>query len=165
MELIVDKVRGQAVNLIAFCIGLFHLLEVAGLLADFGFNFSTQDIRIIHLLMMLALLFLTRATLKKLSDNLLDKVFGIALTLVSVGACLYLLSRWKNLALGLESSGPVDIWVGLLLIILVLEAARRGVGIRQQGGIEHEVGHSCSMAGNGRLCTTATRFVARVRAT
>ncbi len=129
MEQIVDKVRGRAVNLIAFCIGLFHLLEVAGLMADLGFNFSTQDIRIIHLLMMLALLFLTRATLKNLDDNLFDKLFGIALTLVSVGACLYLLSRWKNLALGLESSGPVDIWVGLLLIILVLEAARRGVGL------------------------------------
>lgn len=129
MENAIDRLIGYAVNLAAFSIGLFHLLEVAGLLAKFGFNFSTQDIRIIHLLMMLSILFLTRSTLKKLTGGLFDKFVGIALTIASVGACLYLLSRWKNLALGLESSGPTDVWVGLLLIVLVLEAARRGVGL------------------------------------
>lgn len=129
MENSIDKFLSYVVSAIAFCVGLFHLLEVAGLLARLGFNFSTQDIRIIHLLMMLSLLFLTRSTFKKFDGGQFDKVVGIVLTLASVGACLYLLSRWKNLALGLESSGPTDVWVGLLLIGLVLEAARRGVGL------------------------------------
>ncbi|NDH84509.1 MAG: SDR family oxidoreductase [Acidimicrobiia bacterium] len=47
----------------------------------------------------------------------------------------------------------------------VVGATRRLTGRRQERGIDVERGHSCSIAGSSRLCTTATRLVARVSAT
>ena len=47
----------------------------------------------------------------------------------------------------------------------VLGATRRFAGRRQELGIDVRRGHSCSIAGSSRRCTTATRLVARVSAT
>lgn len=119
-----DRFFAYAVTGIAFVIGLFHLLNVSGL-----FVLSTRDIRVFHLLMMLALLFLSRPTLKRLSHSLADRYLRLGLTGTSTAACLYILSRWKEIAFSGGATVPMDAWVGAVLILLVLEAARRGVGL------------------------------------
>ncbi|MEP3275340.1 MAG: TRAP transporter fused permease subunit [Stappiaceae bacterium] len=119
-----DKIAGYAVNAIAFSLGLFHLLNVSGILV-----LSTRDIRITHLLMMLCLLFLTRSTLKRMAGSALDKGIGLVLVAASAISLLYIMSQWKDIAMSGGDTGPMDAWMGLLLIVLVLEGARRGVGV------------------------------------
>ena len=70
LNALIDKIFEHGATLVAFVIGAFHLLNVSGL-----FVLSTRDIRIFHLMMMLALLFMTRATLKRLEHSLADKIF------------------------------------------------------------------------------------------
>ncbi len=119
-----DKLIGVAVNVIAFALGLFHLLNVGGLLV-----LSTRDIRITHLMAMLVILFLTRASFRRITGTLLDRIISVGLIAASLGSCLYILSRWKDIAMSGGDTGPMDAWIGLLLIVLVLEGARRGVGV------------------------------------
>lgn len=124
MNTIIDKLFERSVAIIAFTIGLFHLLNVSGI-----FALSTRDIRIFHLMMMLTLLFLTRATWKSLEQSLIDKFVRLALIAISIGSCTYLITRWKDIALSGGETVPMDIWVGIVVLFLVLEAARRGVGL------------------------------------
>ena len=70
LNALIDKIFEHGATLVAFVIGAFRLLNVSGL-----FVLSTRDIRIFHLMMMLALLFMTRATLKRLEHSLADKIF------------------------------------------------------------------------------------------
>ncbi len=124
MTSLIDRYFAYAVTGIAFTIGLFHLLNVSGL-----FVLSTRDVRVFHLLMMLSILFLTKPTLERLSGSLADRFLRLALVGVSVLACLYIMSRWKEIAFSGGATVPMDAWVGGVLLLLVLEAARRGVGL------------------------------------
>lgn len=124
MNAIIDKLFERSVAVVAFTIGIFHLLNVSGV-----FVLSTRDIRIFHLMMVLTLLFLMRASWKNLENSVVDKFVRIALVTISVGSCAYLMSRWKDIALSGGETVPLDIWVGIVVLFLVLEAARRGVGL------------------------------------
>lgn len=123
MPKFIDKAFAHSVTIIAFIVGGFHLLNVSGL-----FVLSTRDVRLFHLLMMLALLFLTKPTLKRLEQSTPDKIFRLGLIAVSTAACVYLMSRWKDIAFSGGATVPMDAWVGVIVLLLVLEAARRGVG-------------------------------------
>lgn len=124
MNQYLEKLFQNSVNVIAFTIGLFHLLNVSGILV-----LSTRDIRIFHLMMMLALLFLTRTTFKRFEKSVIEKFASLALITVSTASCIFIMSRWKDIAMSGGDTDAMDAWVGLVLILLVLEAARRGVGI------------------------------------
>lgn len=124
MNAVIDKLFARGVAVVAFVIGLFHLLNVSGLV-----SLSTRDIRIFHLMMMLTLLFMTRATLKRLEASTADKLLRVALIAISVAACTYLMTRWKVIAFSGGATVPMDAWVGIVVLFLVLEAARRGVGL------------------------------------
>lgn len=124
MIMMIDKIFERSIALVAFSIGLFHLLNVSGI-----FVLSTRDIRIFHLMMMLVLLFLTRATFKSLEQSFGDKILRIALIVISVASCGYLMTRWKDIALSGGETVAMDIWVGVVVLLLVLESARRGVGL------------------------------------
>ncbi|MEM7464334.1 MAG: TRAP transporter fused permease subunit, partial [Pseudomonadota bacterium] len=100
------------------------LLNVSGILV-----LSTRDIRIFHLMMMLALLFLTYTTFKRSKDSVIEKFVSLVLIVISVGSCAFIMSRWKDIAMSGGDTDAMDAWVGLVLIALVLEAARRGVGL------------------------------------
>lgn len=119
-----DKVFKHAVLIVAFLVGLFHLLNVSGILV-----LSTRDIRVFHLMMMLVLLFLTNPTLQRFENALLDKIARLGLVFLSCATSLYIMSRWKDIAMSGGETEALDAWVGLLLIVLVLEGARRGVGL------------------------------------
>lgn len=117
------SVRDWAVAVVAFSIGAFHLLNVSGIVV-----LSTQDVRIFHLLMMLSLLFLTKPTWPGLETNPVDRIFGLVLVAASVASGVYLLSRWQDIAMSGGETEPLDATVGIVILALVLEAARRGVG-------------------------------------
>jgi len=124
MNEIIEKLFRNSVNIIAFIIGLFHLLNVSGILV-----LSTRDIRIFHLMMLLVLLFLTKPILKKLENSLYDRLISLVLIVISTASCLFILSRWKDIAMSGGDTEQLDALVGFVLILLVLEAARRGVGL------------------------------------
>jgi len=109
---------------VAFVIGAFHLLNVSGLLV-----LSTPDIRIFHLLMMLTLLFLTKPAARRLAGTRADMAIRMLLVAAAVGTGIYQLSRWQDIAMSGGETLPLDAWVGLGVLVLVLEAARRGVGL------------------------------------
>ena len=110
-----DKLFNTAIVVIAFVVGLFHLLNVSGV-----FVLSTREVRIFHLVMMLALLFLTSPSLSRFENLLADKLARLALVAISVGCSIYILSRWKDIAMSGGETEPMDAWVGFVLILLVL---------------------------------------------
>ncbi len=124
MNTALDSVFKYAVAIVAFTIGAFHLLNVSGVVV-----LSTRDVRIFHLLMMLVLLFLTKPTLKKLAGNNIDRFISLGLVVLCIACSVFILSRWKDIAMSGGDTDKLDAWVGLVLILLVLEAARRGVGV------------------------------------
>lgn len=118
-----QDIKKYVILVIAVTISLFHLLNVAGII-----TISTMPIRIIHLLAMMLIVFMTKSTKKekyRIPDMAL-RVIGFILT----GVCsIYLLIRYADIA---ESGGqtiPADIVMGLIMMIVVLEAARRSVGL------------------------------------
>jgi len=112
------------VNGLAFAIGVFHLLNVSGLIV-----LSTPDIRIFHLMMMLAMLYLTKPVLKRLQGNNIGRLIDLALVAVVAASGIYLLTRWQAIALSGGETEALDAWVGIIILALVLEGARRGVGL------------------------------------
>ena len=120
----VNTILDKLVSLIAFVIGSFHLLNVSGL-----FVLSTPDVRMFHLMMMLAILFMTKPTLKRLQGNFYDRITSLILVAAAVGSSVYMLSRWKDIAFSGGETEALDAWIGLLILVLVLEGARRGVGL------------------------------------
>jgi TRAP transporter 4TM/12TM fusion protein len=124
MQDTVNKALDRAVAAIAFMIGAFHLLNVSGLIV-----LSTQDVRIFHLLVMLTILFLTRPTLKRLEGNLFDRLASLVLVGAAIVSGGYLLTRWQDIAMSGGETVPLDAVVGIVILALVLEGARRGVGL------------------------------------
>jgi TRAP transporter 4TM/12TM fusion protein len=122
----IEKLTAGAVAWIAIGLGVFHLLNVAGVLA-----LSTMEIRIVHLGAVLVLLFATTPFLggERTSTSPLDRASRGLFVLLALGASAYLMSRWQAIAFSGGLTTATDAWVGLLLIALVLEAARRRVGL------------------------------------
>lgn len=118
-----ETTTARLATALAFVLGVFHLAVVSGVVA-----LSTRDIRIFHLLMMLALLFLMRPSIPKLEKCIADRIARWLLVGVSVVTGVYLLSRWQDIAMSGGETVPLDAWVGLIALLLTLEAARRGVG-------------------------------------
>jgi TRAP transporter 4TM/12TM fusion protein len=124
MEISYDRVLQKIVGLIAFAIGAFHLFNVSGLVV-----LSTQDIRIIHLMVMLTILFLTHPGLKRFKGSGIDRFVSVGLAATAVASGIYLLSRWQDIAMSGGETEPLDGIVGIVVLGLVLEGARRGVGL------------------------------------
>jgi TRAP transporter 4TM/12TM fusion protein len=117
----VNKPFAAVIGACALAIGIFHLLNVAGVLL-----LSTMQIRVIHLAAMMVILFLSKPFSKQGKSTLLTSAVP-ALAALIVG--IYLLSRWEGIALRGGDTNTLDLYVGVLLLILVLEATRRGIGL------------------------------------
>jgi TRAP transporter 4TM/12TM fusion protein len=120
----INAALDRAVDCLAFVIGVFHLLNVSGIVA-----LSTRDIRIFHLTVMLSLVFLTKPTLKRLTGSFTDRLVGLVLVASVAASGIYMLGRWQDIAMSGGETVPVDAWVGIVILALVFEAARRGVGL------------------------------------
>jgi TRAP transporter 4TM/12TM fusion protein len=122
------KTLGLAVAVIACAIGIFHLLNVGGILL-----LSTMELRIIHLMSMMLILFLGQPFIRKDQNSLMQPGFEIALAgmlpaLLALVVSLYFLSRWEAIALSGGDTNQLDLILGVALLALVLEATRRSIG-------------------------------------
>ena len=122
IEFFSDKVREHLISVLAFILGLFHLLNVSGILV-----LSTMVVRVFHLTLIFGLIFL--GSLNH------DSRYWSLRSIAAVGLCLlafftgtYLLIRWETVALSGGVTNWLDIVIGLLILLLVLEATRRSVG-------------------------------------
>jgi len=116
----------RLVFILAIGIGLFHLANVGGY-----FVLSTMEIRIVHLGAMLAIGFLSLPFFKN-HDSLLgtQRFIGGALpAFLAILVSVYFLSRWKAIALSGGDTNLLDLWFGILLLLIVLEATRRAIGM------------------------------------
>ena len=117
------NLKEKTLYFLALTIGLFHLLNAAGLIV-----LSTLDIRIFHVLVMFLIVFISNPIVGNnynLFFKFLDTVLITTLTL-----CLfYILNRWEDIALSGGETKKLDSIVGFIFLLIVLEATRRGVGI------------------------------------
>ena len=121
-----NAVKSRLIAWLGFGLGAFHLANVAGVLVV-----STMIVRAVHLTIVLVLIYLTYASaadeaqgLRKRLGPYVDLIFGVLALVTGV----YLLARWNAIALSGGLTTTLDLIVGSLIILLVLEAARRAVG-------------------------------------
>ncbi len=118
------RITLRAASIAAFGLGTFHLLNVAGVLA-----LSTMELRATHLLVVLVILYLTKPAIKGWESSWIDRAVRIACAAAAIGSGSYLLWRWEDIAYSGGMTNATDALVGFVTIALVLEGARRGVGI------------------------------------
>jgi len=112
---------GLVVSAIAIVTSLFHYYT-----AGFGILPAVQQ-RAVHLIFVMILAFLLRPASKKLSRFHLPW-YDVILALAGIGVGAYLLVNFKALLFRAGMPTPLDIAVGILAIILVLEITRRTIG-------------------------------------
>lgn len=106
--------------------GAFHIFDVSGFMV-----LSTMIIRILHIALMMTIAFLSfpiskRKGLKESKIDLASRIFFAALT---IAGSLYMLLRWESIATSGGMTSPLDAVVGIIMILVVLEATRRSVGL------------------------------------
>ncbi len=108
------------VGLIGVALSLFHIYtSIAGV-----YPASTQ--RSIHLLGVLAIAFLSvRSTKPK---RALSRSIDILFAIGGVASCIYIIASFQDLLLRAGMPNTTDVIFGWILIIVVLEAARRTIG-------------------------------------
>jgi len=111
----------KIVAVIAIAMSLFHLYT-----AGLGVLEAIKQ-RSIHLTFVLILVFLLYPASKKSPKNKVTPV-DVMLASLSLFAGVYLIAIYDDLANAGGVYTRMDIWVGLLLCLLVLEAARRATG-------------------------------------
>lgn len=113
---------GKIVTLFAISFSLFQLYT-----ATFGV-LASQLQRTVHLAFGLGLIFLLYPAYK---DAKRDKLpwYDLILSLLGIGVGLYWVFNYKDLIYRAGMYTDLDIFIGLLAVLLVLEAARRVVGI------------------------------------
>ncbi|OSP54914.1 TRAP transporter [Pseudoruegeria sp. SK021] len=109
---------------IAFVFGAYHLLVVSGLL-----SISTMEMRLTHLMLALTLLFARKPIAVWLAGNRVAGAINLGLIAAGIVASLWLLYRWKAIAFSGGMTNSTDYYAGIVIVALVIEAARRGVGL------------------------------------
>ena len=120
----IDYIKKYLILWIAFILGAVHLLNVSGI-----FVLSTPDIRIFHLMLMLSLLFLDFPSLKKLENNIIDNIFRLILVILSLSTGIHMIFSWEEIAMSGGDTTSLDIFSGIVILFLILEATRRGIGL------------------------------------
>lgn len=109
---------------IAFLFGAYHLLVVSGLL-----SISTMEMRLTHLMLALTLLFARKPIAASFAGNRGAVALNMAMIAAGIVASLWLLYRWKAIAFSGGMTIDMDYYAGIVIVVLVFEAARRGVGL------------------------------------
>ena len=118
------SVWGLLISIVCILFALFQIYT-----AGFG-QYPNMIQRSIHAAFSLVLCFLILPTFKGKPSKGRPSVFNIILALVSVILCIYIVFSYDRLmeSIGLEAL-PREIIMGGVLILLVLEAARRATGV------------------------------------
>ena len=122
----IKKSLGVLATALCLVVGAFHIFDVSGVMV-----FSTMIIRIVHIAFMLTLAFLSFPLSKRkgLKDSGLDFASRVAFALVTIAGSLYMLLRWEAIAMSGGMTSSLDAIVGIIMILVVLEATRRSVGL------------------------------------
>lgn len=107
-----------------FALGAYHLLVVSGVIA-----ISTMPMRVTHVMLALSLLFVIKPASQKLARTKVNAVLTVLLVAAAVGASVWMLMRWKAIAFSGGITTDTDFAAGVVLLIIVFEAARRGIGL------------------------------------
>ena len=112
------------ISVIAIAMSLFHFYT-----GGFGLWLALKQ-RALHLAFALALIFLTYPTTKKGFGSDKAKVPFIDMVLAVLGAvsCIYLIVFYKELVFRAGLPNNIDLIMGAITILLVLEATRRAIG-------------------------------------
>jgi len=113
----------KIVFILAVLTGLFHLFNLSGTLV-----LSTQIIRIIHLMIMLSIVFLNISSNIQKKENWMSGLFRIVASITSLASGVYMLTRWKEIAMSGGVTNTTDSIVGIIMLIIIIEATRRSVG-------------------------------------
>lgn len=116
--------KANVLYLVAFGLGLFHLLVAAGLV-----NISTMPMRLTHILLAFSLLFAMKPLSKSLEGTRLNSVISFICIFAIVASSVWLISRWKSIAFSGGETETADFYAGIVIVALVFEAARRGIGL------------------------------------
>ena len=116
--------RESLILLAAFGLGVFHLGVVSGVI-----SISTMPMRVAHVILAFSLLFATRPLAQRFAGTKFNVIASVVLIAATLGSGLWILSRWKDIAFSGGLTEPGDYYAGLVVIVLVFEAARRGVGL------------------------------------
>ncbi|SFH27281.1 TRAP transporter, 4TM/12TM fusion protein [Desulfotomaculum arcticum] len=111
------------VAVVAIGLSLFHLYT-----SGFGLLLAIKQ-RSIHLGAVLFLVFLLYPANKKRSPMGKPTVFDVLFALLSAITCGYLVFFFENIAMRAGMANSTDIILGTMLMLLVLEAARRTMGM------------------------------------
>ncbi len=118
---VLDDWKRYVLFAIAIAASLFHLYT-----AYFGL-LSAMYQRSIHWMFMGALLFLRYPVSDKRPRNSID-LWDWILACLLVAGCVNILLNWKAMAAREGAALPSDIWMGIVMILLVLEGTRRSMG-------------------------------------
>ncbi len=119
-----DLLRWETLLIVAgFCLGAYHLMVVSGVV-----SISTMPMRVTHMMLAFCLLFAIKPASQKLAGTRLNAVITVLLIMTTVAASAWILSRWKPIAFSGGITQTEDFYAGAILLLLVFEAARRGVG-------------------------------------
>ena len=113
----------NAIFLAGLALGAYHLMVVSGVI-----TMSTMPMRVTHLMLALSLLFVIKPASEGLAGTKLNAAISLILVVVTVGASAYLLTRWKAIAFSGGITNDTDFCAGVILVAVVFEAARRGIG-------------------------------------
>ncbi|WP_341368924.1 TRAP transporter fused permease subunit [Yoonia sp. BS5-3] len=113
----------NAIFLAGLALGAYHLMVVSGVI-----TMSTMPVRVTHVMLALSLLFVIKPASEGLAGTKLNAAFSALLVAATVGASYYLLTRWQAIAFSGGITNDTDFIAGVVLIAIVFEAARRGIG-------------------------------------
>ena len=119
---VMDGVWGLIVKIGCVLFSLFQLNSA------YRGQLPAQIQRPIHLLFAMSLIFLLYPFSKK-SSRKKPSIFDIALVILTFLACGHLIINYEAIILRIGFVTPDDFWFGAIMIILVLEVARRTVGL------------------------------------
>jgi len=116
--------KDNFIFLAGFGLGLYHLLIVSGVI-----SVSTMPMRLTHVMLTFSILFVLKPVTRKLDGSRVNLIINIGLIAATLLASWWMLTRWKAIAFsgGLTEGG--DYYAGIVLVAVVFEAARRGVGL------------------------------------
>lgn len=123
MSISFHQIIRKIVFILAVLTGLFHLFNLSGTLV-----LSTQIIRIIHLMLMLSIVFLNISSDIQKKENWIFHFFRIFACIISVASGIYMLTRWKEIAMSGGVTNIIDSIVGVIMLVIIIEATRRSVG-------------------------------------
>lgn len=116
--------KANVLYIVAFGLGLFHLLVAAGVV-----NISTMPMRLTHILLAFSLLFALKPMTKSLEGTRFNTVLSTVFILAIIASSVWLISRWKAIAFSGGETENADYYAGIVIVALVFEAARRGIGL------------------------------------